>query len=193
MGDAPLLLGRADERDFEVITGLIDEAAGWLRTRNTDQWARPWPSEEGRHRRILQDLQAGRSWIAWDESGSPAATITADPQDSPIWPRETWRDPAVYVGRLIVSRSHAGRGLGAALLDWAGLSARRHFAARWVRVDVWTTNTALHAYYRHQGFEFCGFSEAIDHYPSAALFQKATNTIQPTWDTMFRLDPALGG
>jgi GNAT superfamily N-acetyltransferase len=193
MGEAPLLLGRAAERDFEVITGLIHEAAGWLRTRNTDQWARPWPSEEGRHRRILQDLRAGKSWIAWDESGSPAATITAGPQDSPVWPRETRRDPAVYAGRLIVSRSHAGRGLGAALLDWAGLSARRHFAARWVRVDVWTTNTALHAYYLQQGFEFCGFSEAIDHYPSAALFQKATKSIQPTWDTMFRLDPPLGG
>jgi len=187
MGDSPLLLGRATERDLDVITGLIDEAAEWLRTRNTDQWAQPWPSEEERSHRILKDLQAGKSWIARDESGSAVATITADPEDSPIWPRETLRDRAVYVCRLVVSRSHAGRGLGAGLLDWAGISGRRRFAARWVRVDVWTTNTALHAYYRRQGFEFCGFSETVNHYPSAALFQKATEGITPPEDILFHV------
>jgi ribosomal protein S18 acetylase RimI-like enzyme len=187
MGDSPLLLGRATERDLDVITDLIDEAAGWLRTRNTDQWAQPWPSEEERSHRILKDLQAGKSWIARDESGSAVATITAEPEDSPIWPRETLRDRAVYVCRLVVSRSHAGRGLGAGLLDWAGISARRRFAAHWIRVDVWTTNTALHAYYRRQGFEFCGFSETINHYPSAALFQKATEGITPPEDILFHV------
>lgn len=187
MEDSPLLLRRATERDFNVITGLIDEAADWLRTKNTDQWAQPWPSEEDRSHRILKDLQAGKSWIAWDKSGAPTATITADPEDSPIWPKETLRDRAVYVSRLIVSRGHAGQGIGAGLLDWAGLRAKWRLAARWVRIDVWTTNTALHAYYRQQGFEFCGFSEAINHRPSAALFQKATDRISPPKRVLFRL------
>ena len=83
------------------------------------------------------------------------------------------------MARLIVSRAFAGRALGAALLDWAGLRARRHYASRWVRVDVWTTNVALHAYYRRQGFQFCEFGEAYTRYPSAALFQKATELIRP--------------
>jgi len=189
MGDSPLMLGRATERDLDVIIGLIDEAAEWLRTRNTDQWAQPWPSEEERSHRILKDLQAQKSWIVWDEGCSAAATITADPEDSPIWPKETLRDRAVYVSRLVVSRRHAGRGLGSGLLDWAGLSARRRLTARWVRVDVWTTNTALHAYYLRQGFEFCGFSETINHYPSAALFQKATERITPPADALFQPTP----
>jgi GNAT superfamily N-acetyltransferase len=189
MGDPPLTLSRATERDLDVITGLIERAADWLRTQNTDQWAQPWPTEEDRRHRILTDLGAGTCWILWDEGGSPVATIKVNPVGGPVWPRETLRDPAVYVGRLIVSRSHAGQGLGAALMDWAGLSARRQFAARWVRADVWTTNTALHAYYRQQGFEFCGFSEAIDHYPSAALFQKATEHISPPERVLFQLSP----
>src|SRR5215468_10848219 len=46
MEDSPLLLRRATERDHGVIVGLIDGAAEWLRTKNTDQWAQPWPSEE---------------------------------------------------------------------------------------------------------------------------------------------------
>ncbi|HYB86617.1 MAG TPA: GNAT family N-acetyltransferase [Streptosporangiaceae bacterium] len=192
MGDSLLVLRRATERDLDVITGLIGGAVDWLRTQNTDQWAQPWPSEEGRRHRILTDLQAGTSWILWDEDGLPVATITANPEGGPIWPRETRRDPAVYAGRLVVSRSHAGRGLGSALLDWAGLSGRQQFAARWVRVDVWTTNIVLHEYYRQQGFEFWGVSETIRHYPSAALFQKATERISPPERFLFRLSDGNG-
>ena len=81
----------------------------------------------------------------------------------------------MYVCRLVINRAFARQGLGAALLDWAGLRARRWYGARWIRVDVWTTNTRLHAYYQRQGFGFCGFSEAFRHYPSAALFQKETS------------------
>lgn len=177
MGELSPTLQCATERDHDVIVRLIDAAAEWLRTKNTDQWAQPWPSVEDRNHRIRRDLRSGKTWIAWD-GGAPAATITADSTDSPIWPVETLRDRAVYVCRLVVSRGHAGLGLGAALLDWAGLRAMQLHGARWVRVDVWTTNKALHGYYRRQGFEFCGLSKEIDHYPSAALFQKATDNIK---------------
>lgn len=195
MGEPPLLLSRAtgSDHDHDVITGLIDEAANWLRTKNTDQWAQPWPSEEDRSHRILRDLRARKTWIAWDEQGAPAATITADSEHSPIWPGWRLRERAVYVCRLVVSRGHAGEGLGAELLDWVGRRAREQFGARWIRVDVWTTNNALHEYYRRQGFESCGFSEAINHYPSAALFQKATDRISPTGRFLFRVSPPEDG
>jgi len=192
MDELPLTLHRADRHDHDVIIGLFDAAAEWLRTKNTDQWAQPWPSEEDRRHRILQDLLAGKTWIAWDD-GTPAATITADSAHNPIWPTENRDDSAVYVAGLVVSRAFAGRALGAALLDWAGLRARRRYAARWVRVDVWTTNAALHAYYRRQGFEFCGLGEAYAHYPSAALFQKATDVIRPARMALFRLQPPPDG
>jgi ribosomal protein S18 acetylase RimI-like enzyme len=192
MGESLPTLRRATEPDHDRIIRLIDAAAGWLRTKNTDQWEQPWPSVEDRSHRILRDLRLGKTWIAWDD-GEPAATITADSADSPIWPAEALRDRAVYVCRLVVSRSHAGQGLGAALLDWAGVRAMQHHGARWVRVDVWTTNRALHAYYKQQGFEFCGVSKEIDHYPSAALFQKATDLIKPTTLALFPLIPLVGG
>ena len=186
------MLHRATERDHDVIIDLIDAAAEWLRTKNTDQWSQPWPSVEDRSHRILKDLRSGKTWIAWD-GGEPAATITTDSTDNPIWPAETLRDRAVYVCRLVVSRGHSGRGLGAALLDWAGIRAMRRYGARWVRVDVWTTNRALHTYYQRQGFESCGVSAEIDHYPAAALFQKATERIQPMQRTLFQLVPPVDG
>jgi ribosomal protein S18 acetylase RimI-like enzyme len=188
MGDFAVVLRRAGVRDLDVITSLIDAAADWLRTKNTDQWAQPWPSEEDRSHRILRDLRAEKTWIAWD-GRVPAATITAASEDSAIWPAETRQERAVYVCRLVVNRGHAGRALGAALLDWAGFSALRRYGARWVRVDVWTTNVALHSYYQRQGFEFYGYCEAVAEYPSAALFQKPTDRIKPTDAAMFHVAP----
>ncbi len=188
MGYLPLQLCRADENDHDAIVGLIEAAAQWLRlTKDTDQWTQPWRSEEDRSNRILRDLTAGKTWLLRD-SGITVATITADPQDYPIWPAEQQRERAVYVRRLVVGRDHAGQRLGAALLDWAGLAARRGHGARWIRVDVWRTNKELHAYYERQGFATCGMCTDPD-YPSGALFQKPTKHLTPPWPALFHEEP----
>jgi GNAT superfamily N-acetyltransferase len=185
VGPPALELCRADETDHDVIVGLIEAAARWLRcTKDTDQWAQPWRSEEDRSNRIRRDLTAGKTWVLRD-GGIAVATVTADPEDYPIWPPAQQRELAVYVRRLVVSRDHAGRGIGSRLLDWAGLTARRGYGARWIRVDVWRTNRELHAYCEREGFRFCGMSTDPD-YPSGALFQKPTEQIQPLWPRLFR-------
>src|SRR5690242_6252333 len=187
MGQLRLVLRRAGTQDHGAVSGLRAEAEDWLRTMSTDQWAEPWPNEDGLEQRIRDAIRAARTWIAWD-GAVPVATITASPNHHEIWPEENRRDPAVYVRRLVVSRDrrYTGHGLGAQLLDWAGLRANREYGARWVRVDVWTTNTKLHKYYQNQGFEFCGFCEWIADYPSAALFQKPIDEIKPLEDPLFR-------
>jgi GNAT superfamily N-acetyltransferase len=173
MGALRLTLRCADARDYPAIIGLIEAARRWLRTKNTDQWLQPWPSEEDRHHRIRAALQEGKTWVAWD-GNALVATITADVSDSGVWPEKMLAEPAVYISRLIVSRRYAGRGVGAWLLDWAGLRARSQYGAQWMRVDVWTTNQALHEYYEQQGFAAWGYCETIPDYPSAKLFQKPT-------------------
>jgi GNAT superfamily N-acetyltransferase len=169
--------------EMPVIIRLIDEAAAWLRTKNTDQWAKPWPNRAGRDSRILADLRLGKTWIVWDGS-TPAATITASAGDDPYWPDDLRCDPAVYVYRLVVSRPYSGVGLGAALLDWSGQSGRRDYSALWIRVSAWTTNAALHAYYRRQGFLPCGL-HPDDGYPSAARFQKPTSAVADSAPGLF--------
>lgn len=184
MGPLRLDLCRAGEQDHDDIIGLIDAAADWLRrTKDTDQWAQPWRNEEDRSNRILRDLRAGRTWML-RHGRSAIGTITADPEDYPVWPPQRQREPAVYVRRLVVSRAYAGLRLGADLLDWAGLTGRRRYGAQWIRVDVWRTNKELHAYYERQGFVFYGMSHDPD-YPSGALFQKATTDADPAAATRF--------
>jgi GNAT superfamily N-acetyltransferase len=165
-----------------TIIGLIDEAAGWLPSKNTDQWAKPWPNLAGRNSRILASLVVGKTWICWDR-GTAAATLTTDPDPDPYWSQHPPR-PAVYVHRLVVARAYAGLGLGAALLDWAGRTGRLAHGANVMRISAWTTNPGLHDYYRRQGFSPRGF-HPDDGYPSRARFEKLTSVIPFCWPPMF--------
>jgi GNAT superfamily N-acetyltransferase len=168
---APNLTVRpASSDDQVVIVGLIEEASWWLRGKNTDQWARPWPDRQGRDERIRRAIRHRHTWIAWDGE-IPAATVTALPHaDTRIWPG-CENDAAIYLHRLVVSRRYAGMDLGGILIDWSVQRELRIRPVRWIRVEVWRTNTALHAYYERHGFERWGTC-AIPSYPAAALFQK---------------------
>jgi GNAT superfamily N-acetyltransferase len=182
MNEARLVLRPASAGDLGAINRLIGEAQEWLRAIGTDQWQTPWP---GREERVRGAIEAGRTWTAWN-GPELAATVTLSRDDHGVWPAEYRHDPAVYVARLVVSRSHARQDLGAQLLDWAGLRALREYEAGWMRVDLWTTNTRLHDYYRRQGFQSCGFFESTAGYPSAALFQKPTGALRSPTAPLFR-------
>jgi GNAT superfamily N-acetyltransferase len=164
---------------------LVREAAEWLRTsKHTDQWANPWPDRTGQKERILTDLLKGKTWLVWDGT-TVAGTITidtdepVDANDQPVWPTHKRHEPALYVRRVIVSRAYAGLGLGAALLDWAADVAKRDYEVALLRVDVWTTNLGLHAYYEGQHFtrrEGRDPRELVN-YPSQALFEREVNQL----------------
>jgi GNAT superfamily N-acetyltransferase len=180
MTTATMRIERADasHRNQEAVTRLIDEASSWLRTKNTDQWARPWPTEKKRNKRIRRGLRKKQTWIVWDGM-TPAATVTiAEKPIRKVWPAAV-RDRstrAVYVHRLVTARKYAGCKLGEQLIDWAGRRGRDSIGAQWIRIDVWSSNTALHEYYMKQGFVWCGQCPDPD-YPSGALFQKPVNQI----------------
>lgn len=167
----------ATTEDFDTVLGLINEAGAWLRAKGTDQWSRPWPDPDARDARVMRGLAGGKTWIVWDGDVA-AATVTLTPRlNQKVWSRPACTcdlgERAVYAHRLITARSHEGQGLGAQLINWAGLGARTDYGAMWIRIDVWRTNTALHDYYTSTGFEPCGFC-ADPGYPSGRLFQKRT-------------------
>lgn len=180
MGGYPFALRLAAPGDLDKVRGLVREAAKWLRTyKNTDQWAKPWPDRARHRQRILNDLLKGKTWLVWDGT-TVVATVTVDAEEpldadeQPVWPTHKRGEPALYVRRVVVSRSYAGLGLGAALLDWAADVAKTDHEAGLIRVDVWTTNRGLHAYYEGQHFtrvEDADPRELAD-YPSQALFER---------------------
>ncbi len=185
----------ATSTEFETIIGFIDEASWWLAGKGTDQWARPWPDETERDDRVRRGIKDGCTWMVVDE-GESVATVACRRDGNPdLWSNFERAGPAVYVSRLIVRRSHGGQGIGNELIDWVGLWSRRQYAARWIRIDVWTTNTTLHDYYRERGFLFCRRCDDVS-YPSAMLFQKPTAGITsadvPRLQEVPDLQPAAG-
>ena len=181
---------RATRHDLDTVIGLIDDAAEWLRGKNTDQWAEPWPDREARDNRVRMGIEAGQTWILFAEDGTAAATISAGHEGNPkLWSELELPDRAVYVQRLVINREYAGIGLGAQLIDWAGRQARRRYRAKWIRIDVWTTNFSLQSYYEDNGFIFLRYCTDPE-YPAGALLQKPTDGIEVPAKPLFKSSAA---
>ncbi|WP_224291137.1 GNAT family N-acetyltransferase [Streptomyces olivaceus] len=149
--------------------GLRKEAEGWLSTMDTDQWSDP----ETGDRAIAKwhgSIDEGRAWVVVDEAGEVLATVSRGPVDRDFWTDSDRPETALYMYKLIVSRSAAGRSLGARVVDWISRLAALE-GRTWVRIDTWRTNTGLHAYYERLGFEHVR-TEAPRHRRSGWLAQR---------------------
>lgn len=169
---------RDTRRNRKAVLRLIKEASDWLRTKDTDQWAEPWPTEKARDERVRRDLADGKTWFVWDGKTLAATVTIAEQPNLHVWSNSECdlHEPAVYVHRLVTARKYAGLGLGGQLIDWAGMRGYRLYGAKLIRIDVWTTNTKLHRYYETVQFEPCGFCPDPE-YPSGALFQKHVSEV----------------
>jgi GNAT superfamily N-acetyltransferase len=144
---------KATPDDLDALVAFRDEAARWLASKGIDQWQEPWPTEDLMVEGMLANIEAGETFIVWDDD-KPAATITINRFAKPeLWTPEEAAEPALYAHKVTVDRAYGGQGLGAELLDWAGTKAADE-GADWLRVDVWTTNERLQHYYLHQGFTY---------------------------------------
>jgi RimJ/RimL family protein N-acetyltransferase len=185
-----LHIARAEysHQNLDVVLSLIDQAAGRLAAKDTDQWQKPWPDEAKRNERVGNGLKRRKTWIVWDGE-VPAGTVTIAKKANPaVWPHDVCVDersiPAVHVHRLITADGYTGRGLGADMVDWAGRRAAGQYGARLIRIDVWSGNTALHKYYLGHGFEDYGWCDDRE-YPSGKLFQKRVSAIDEDFVPQF--------
>ncbi|QQM42011.1 GNAT family N-acetyltransferase [Streptomyces liliifuscus] len=137
----------AQPGDVAKLLAFREEAAVWLARLGSDQWQRPYPAEF-----LLATIKAGTVFMVMDGE-TTAATITLTPDAEPgLWTEDELSEPSQFINKLTVARTHAGQNLGGRLVDWAGDRAYRD-AAKWLRLDAWTTNEALQRYYLRQGFE----------------------------------------
>lgn len=176
-----LPIRRAVPGDVDAVSALLEKAAVWLAERGSDQWQGP---AIRRQEFVARD-------IAWETvhvvevDGQVTGTITVDEMaDSDFWKPADDVKAALYVHRMAVSRELTGIGLGSAMLDFAGSRAVAS-GKQFLRLDAWRTNTALHQYYKGQGFEVVRV-EDLAHRGSGALFQRPAWVVQGSGP---RLDP----
>jgi hypothetical protein len=182
MRGGPLYIRRAQPKDLDTVIGMIDDAKARLQELGTDQWSTDWADSQGRRRRdrVEHSLAKGTTWLAVFACQHPVrpvvlpvATVTIERTVNPdVWTdSDATREPAVYLGRLVTADGFGGLHIGTAVLDWAGRHGAKNYGAQWIRIDVWTTNKALHEYYQKRNFDDCGLVPDKS-YPSRKLFQR---------------------
>ncbi|WP_411103287.1 GNAT family N-acetyltransferase [Streptomyces sp. cmx-4-9] len=132
---------------------MLDSAVAWMNARgNTEQWgSTPYSRLPGGVERVRGYTTVNSPFIAeWD--GTPVGALVLDTGPSPKVAIPQAGEPERYVRLLVSDRRHAGRGIGAALLDRAVEETRRA-GVDLLRVDCWAGGGGeLVAYYRRCGF-----------------------------------------
>ncbi|MVU78928.1 GNAT family N-acetyltransferase [Nocardia sp. ET3-3] len=160
--------------DLGTITRFRLQRTSWLAARGSDQWTRAGRGLpiETFVRSVARAVRADETWIA-EIDGEPAGTITVnDRADENLWSPGELAD-AVIIHYMIVDLRFAGLRVGDSLLAHAAHLARTKHRA-WVRLDAWTTNDSLHAYYRRAGFHLARVAGPEATGPSRALFERPT-------------------
>jgi RimJ/RimL family protein N-acetyltransferase len=136
---------RAGPADLELVRSVLEEASAWLHARGIEQWPAQWPDQW-----IVPAIDAGTTWLA-HHGDEIVGTITLQWDDPVFWGAQP--PVAGYVHRLAVRRAAAGA--GAALLTWAERAVVTE-GRELLRLDTWSGNTSLRAYYEAAGFVHVG-------------------------------------
>ena len=148
-GAGVLTIARATPDDVDAMVALNATAAEWARARGFDPGEPPLPLEMIMRRRV----ERGEAYLA-RLAGTPVGMLSLHWDDPATWGELDTGD-ALYVHGLMVSREHAGLGIGVALLDWAGTVAAEA-GKTYLRLDCRADNPRLRAYYERAGFAYRG-------------------------------------
>lgn len=161
----------ATPNDLDATVELFRDASRWLASKGSDQWQRPPRIAQIRH-----DIEHGNVFVVEDEDGTTVGTFTVDTfADPTFWTAEDDPTSALYIHRMIVARTHAGREIGEQMTRWAEKFAGA-LGYKWLRLDAWRSNDALLGYYRSRGWQYLRTVHAPGR-QSGALFQRPTANV----------------
>lgn len=165
------MLVRLDGSHRDLVHRIRDHAEEWLADKDTDQY-RSGLDPTSVRQNLDRQIDAGQ-FYGWQDGGGHIVAVAALTEPDPdFWTPQERAEPQTYIGRLYVAEGAHGKGHGAAMLD-AIVDYARERGHRWVRLNCWTTNARLHAYYQAQGFEHVRTSD-VPGRMSGALFQRRT-------------------
>lgn len=145
--DRKWVIRPAADADLPAIISLRREAETWLAQAGIEQWTAKW--QDVADQKAARNIRQHRTWAVLDQHDDIAATVTLGGPDEDLWHPQD--GPALYLYKLIVTRRHGSKGLGALIVDWACDKAAS-WEYPWLRLDAWPANPALLGYYRAHGF-----------------------------------------
>jgi GNAT superfamily N-acetyltransferase len=137
-------------RDAAAVLAMLDDAVRWLVAQGRQgQWGAEPFSAMPDQVALVQQWAAGGGLRIAEIDGAPAGAMVLGPAPSYV---PAVGEPQLYIQLLVTARSHAGRGIGGALLGHARAEAATRGAAL-LRVDCWAGGDGgLVRYYQAAGF-----------------------------------------
>lgn len=163
-----LQFARAIPADGQRVSTIVEEAARWLASKGIPQWS--WYlTDEGR--KTIPDRITKLETYLVTLGGNDVATFTLQWADRMFWGDKGEDEQAGYIHGLAVRRMFAGRGVGAAAIDWAGREIARR-GRPFFRLDCMAENPRLCDFYRGQGFIDAGSAVLPDRTYHYQLFER---------------------
>lgn len=141
----------ATNSDAPAIWRLRQSLATWMVNQGIEQWH---PGELGVE--AIAELVGSASVFVVECSDVLVGSVTVSWSDPSVWGEQTV--PAGYIHQLMVSREHAGHGLGSAVLAWAE-DLIRLSGRSLVRLDCVRSNQRLRTYYEDRGYRFVRYQD----------------------------------
>ncbi len=136
---------QAEIQDLEGISGVLIEAAEWLRGRGIPLWR----AEDFAPERLSSDVVGGVFFVA-ESGGQMVGAMKFQLEDELFWPDFPVGE-AAFVHRLAVRRAFAGGGVSGTMLRWAADRARSQ-GRRFLRLDCDASRARLRTVYEQFGF-----------------------------------------
>ena len=139
---------RARHEDADTVAELLDEATVWVGELGFEQWPLPFPRDE-----LAEAIDRGEVYVVEGEDDEPVATLVLLQEDPQYWGDRP--QDAFYLHKFAVRRDRAGRGIGAAVVEWANAEAAEA-GREFLRLDCLCDNPRIRDYYEDLGFEHRG-------------------------------------
>jgi GNAT superfamily N-acetyltransferase len=149
--------------ELTLVQGILTERCKWLAQRRIEQWPVTGFKDE-----VIAEAIEDRTVYLVRVGKETAGTFAVKVQDA-LWADQG--DDAHYLRRMATHRSWDGRGVGAAMVEWAADDAIRNRKGFLRLACVIGDDRALPLYYEGLGFEQVG--ERSGEFPTVALMQRA--------------------
>jgi len=163
MASANLKVRQAGLHDVDIVLGILDEAAGWLKQREIPS---VWKPGGFSGQSFLAQISHGEVYVALVDD-TAAGTFILQWSDSPFWGE---RPPdSGYIHKLAVRPDFAGRGIGREMLRWAEARAKSA-GKRFLRLNCMAGDRKIRDYYERAGFTHRG--DVVEPRGRASLYEK---------------------
>lgn len=161
---------QANLNDTQDVMDILIGTARWLQSKGSTQWSGLLQGEDSHD--MVGSISRGEVF-AFKENDLCVGTVILK-QSVSEWDKDLWGEneehsnTSVFVHRLAIHRSYAGKGLGADILSWAESSVQFDGKDR-IRLDCISDNLTLNRFYSRCGYAYMGEVNGFSKYEKMLL------------------------